>query len=124
MYFPTGVEEDWGKNCQLCKEVNQFLESIFFFHKTSNVITAAFRESVAELSLPGPVSVILVNGIRWISHMLKGLTNVLNGLPSHIHCYEKVISMYNYSDSQKGKACYFLKKTERQKILIPRDLHA
>ena len=98
------------KDCQLCKEVNQFLERIFLFYKTSNVITAAFRESVAELSLPSPLSVIRVNGTRWISHTLKGLANLLNGLQAHIHSYEIVISMDNYIDFQKGKARYFLKK--------------
>ena len=106
------LKKTGGKDCQLCKEVNQFLESIFLLYKTSDVITAAFRESVAELSLSGHVSVIRVDGTRWISHTLKSLTNLLNGLPAHIHCYEKVTSMDIAN-----------LKREKQKIIILHDFH-
>ena len=53
-----------GEKCKLCKEVNQFLEKLYVFHKTSNVVTNTFRESVAKLNVSGAVSVIRVNGTR------------------------------------------------------------
>ena len=44
--------------CELCKDINQFLESLFVFHKTSNVVTNTYRQSVNELGIRGASSVI------------------------------------------------------------------
>ena len=106
-----------GKKCKLCKEVNQFLEKLYVFHKISNVVTNTFRESVAKLNVPGAVSVIRVNGTRWVSHTLNALKNLLNGIQAHLHAYNKLIGLETYSGSQKEKARYFIKHLKDKKFL-------
>ena len=39
------------RQCELCKDVNDFLESLFTFHIASNVVTNTFRQTVEELSI-------------------------------------------------------------------------
>ena len=103
--------------CELCKDVNQFLESLFVFHKTSCVVTNTYRQSVNELGIRGASSVIRVNGTRWIAHTLNALINLLNGLPAHIYCCEKLRDSDDYSAPQKAKCRYFLKKLGDKKFV-------
>ena len=105
------------RQCELCKEVNDFLVSLFNFHRASNVVTNTFRQSVEELSISGASAVIRVNGTRWISHTLNAMRNVLNSYHAHIHCYEKLLILDKYAESQKTKARYYLKKLRAQKFL-------
>ena len=98
--------------CELCKDVNHFLESLFVFHKTSNVVTNTYRQSVNELGIRGASSVIRVNGKRWIAHTLNALTNLLNDLPAHIYCYEKL------RDSDVGQ---FIEDPGRRKLWKSRN---
>ena len=87
--------------CQLCKDINQFLKSLFVCHKMSNVVTNTYSQSVNELGICGASSVTCVNGTRWITHTLNALTHLLNGLPAHIDCYEKLHDSDDYSGPQK-----------------------
>ena len=86
--------------CELCKDGNQFLESLFVFHKTSNVVTNTYHQSANESGIRGASSVIRVNGTRWIALTLNALTNLLNGLPAHIYCYENLRDSDDYSAPQ------------------------
>ena len=52
------------KECELVKDVNDFLENLFVFHKGSNVITNLYRSPVTELGIRGKSAVIRVNGKR------------------------------------------------------------
>ena len=105
------------RQCELCKDVNDFLESLFTFHRASNVVTNTLRQSVEELSISGASAVIRVNGTRWISHTLNAMRNVLNSYHAHIHCYEKLLILDKYAESQKAKVRYYLKKLRDKKIL-------
>ena len=58
-----------------------------------------------------------MNGTRWIAHTLNALTNLLNGLPAHIHCYEKLRDLDDYSAPQMAKCRYFLKKLRDKKFV-------
>ena len=104
------------RQCELCNDVNDFLESLFTFHRASNIVTNTFRQSVKELSISGASAVIRVNGTRWISHTLNAMRNVLNSYV-HIHCYEKLLILDKYAESQKAKARYYLKKLRDKKFL-------
>ena len=92
--------------CQLCKDVNQFLESLFVCHKTSNVITCTYCQSVNEFGIRGTSAVIRVNGTRWIAHTLNALKYLLYGLPTHIDCYEKLRDSGDDNAPQKAKCRY------------------
>ena len=107
------------KECELVKDANDFLENLFVFHKGSNVITNLYRSSVTELGIRGKSTVIRVNGTRWIAHVLSALDNLFNGLPAHVHCYENIITLDGYSESQKAKCRYFLKKPQDKIFLVP-----
>ena len=105
------------KECELVKDVNDFLENLFVFHKGSKVITNLYCSSVIEFGIRGKSAVIRVNGTRWIGHVLSALDNLFNGLPAHVHCYENIHTLDGYSESQKVKSRYFLKKLEDKRFL-------
>ena len=44
-------------------------------------------------------------------------SNLLNGLPAHIYCYEKLRDSDDYSAPQKAKCRYFLKKLGDKKFV-------
>ena len=106
-----------AEKCNLCTEVDQFLEKLFVFHKMSNVVTNTYRQSVAKLDIPGSVSVIRVNTIRWVSHTLNALTNLFNGIQAHLDWYNTLIGLEKYSNVQKAKVHYVVKNLKDKKFL-------
>ena len=75
------------------------------------------RSSVAELGIRGRSAVIRVNGTRWIAHVVNALNNPFNGLTAHIYCNENLLNLDGYSEPQKAKYRYFLKKLPDKKFL-------
>ena len=61
------------------------------------------------------ISVIRVNGTRWVFHTLNALTTLFNGIQTHLHAYNKLIGLEKYSGSQKEKARYFIKYLKDKK---------
>ena len=102
--------KDTAKKCKLFKDLFEFLEQLFVFHKTSNVVTNIFRESVRDLDIKCAFSVIHVNGTHWVNHVHNALTNIFNSLKAHIAAYESLKLKYDYSKPQKAKATFFLKR--------------
>ena len=72
--------KDTAKKCKQFKDLFEFLEQLFVFHKTSNVVTNVFRESVLDLDIKCAISVIRVNGTRCVNHVHNALTNIFNSL--------------------------------------------
>ena len=87
------------------------------FHKTSNVVSAIYRETVKVLRLQGSTEVIRVDGTLWISHMLLGLTNLLNAYTAHINVYNTIINEVGYFAAQKAKASGFLKRLKNVQVM-------
>ena len=52
-----------------------------------------------------------------VSYTLHALTNILNSYYAHIYCYEKLLVLDNYDESQKTKVRYYLKKLRDKKFL-------
>ena len=102
--------KDTDKKCKQFKDLFEFLEQLFVFHKTSNVVTNVFRESVRDLDIKCAFSVIRVNGTRWVNHVHNALTNIFNSLKAHIAAYESLKLKDDYSKPQKEKATFFLKR--------------
>ena len=78
--------KDTAKKCKQFKDLFEFLEQLFVFHKTSNVVTNVFRESVRDLDIK------CANGTRWVNHVHNALTNIFNSLKAHIAAYESLKS--------------------------------
>ena len=57
------------------------------------------------------------NSTRWVSHTLHVLRNLLNGVKTHIACYEELQALDNYSQAQKEKCCYYLTKLSDKRFL-------
>ena len=102
--------KDTDKKCKQFKDLFEFLEQLFVFHKTSNVVTNVFRDSVRDLDIKCAFSVIRVNGTRWVNHVHNALTNIFNSLKAHIAAYESLKLKDDYSKPQKAKATFFLKR--------------
>jgi hypothetical protein len=102
---------------KLFKELNEFLEKLFVFHKTSNVISNVYRNTVKVLNITGSSAVIRVNGTRWITHASHALTNLLNARKAHIEAYDAITHADSYSKAQKSKARYFLGKLNSSKFM-------
>ena len=92
-----------AEQCELCKEVNEFLESLVVFHKGSNVVNNTYRKCVSDIAISGGTAVIRVNRTRWVSHTLHALRNFLNGLKSHIACYGELRAPDNYFLGKESK---------------------
>ena len=103
-----GLKKTASDKCKPFKELFTFLEQLFVFHKTSNVISNVYRETVKQLNVTASSSVIRVNGTRWINHVKSALTNLLNSRSAHIQAYETIIAEKDYSQPQKAKAKFFL----------------
>ena len=82
--FPLSTKSVTEKNNKSLKDLFQFLEKLFKYHRNSGVVTAAFRETVKVLGITGPTSVIQVNWTSWISHAQLALKNLLNVYNAHV----------------------------------------
>ena len=84
---------------------------VFSFFTKDRMLSATLTVNVSV------TAVIRVKSMRWVSHTLHALRNLLNGLKSHIACHVELQTLANYSQVQKAKCRYYLTKLSDKRFL-------